>query len=181
MTKEFLKTTLAHFADIHKIDKKATGGGAGKSGGGTLLRLPQEKTELIGFLGECAVYHWLQDRFKTRNIESTWKSKNRERLCVGEGNDSLGYDFFLEYDRKKWFLEVKASLQNPLMFEMGETEVEKAKEVAVSGKGEYTIIYVSNIEEPARMKILVLPNPFSDEGKKVFGPPREKFRYSFGE
>ena len=181
LTKEFLKTTLAHFADIHKIDKKATGGGAGKSGGGTLLRLPQEKTELIGFLGECAVYHWLQDRFKTRNIESTWKSKNRERLCVGEGNDSLGYDFFLEYDRKKWFLEVKASLQNPLMFEMGETEVEKAKEVAVSGKGEYTIIYVSNIEEPARMKILVLPNPFSDEGKKVFGPPREKFRYSFGE
>lgn len=181
LPKDFLKTSLGNFADIHRIEKNKARGNGGKGRGGSVPKLPQEKTELIGFLGECAVYHWLKTRFPKKDIESSWKSKNRERLYTEAGSDSLGYDFHLEYDRKNWFLEVKASLQNPMMFEMGETEVDKAKECAVLGKGEYTVIYVSNIEDPSRMKILVLPNPLSEEGKRVFGHPKEKFRYTFGE
>lgn len=184
LPKDIFKTTLGAFADVHGSEKKtiASGsvGGSGRTGGGTLPRIPPEKTELIGFLGECAVYHWLKARFPKKDIELSWKSKNRRHLFAEDGVDSLGYDFHLEYNRKNWFLEVKASLQNPMMFEMGETEVDKAKECAISGKGEYAVIYVSDIEDPAKMRILVLPNPFSSEGKRMFGRPKEKFRYSFG-
>jgi hypothetical protein len=180
LPKSVLRMSLGHMADIHKVEKKSSGGSSGISGGGHFIRLPQEKTALIGFLGECAVYHWLMEQFPKKDIEKTWKSKNRERLYAEKGDDGLGYDFHLEYRRQNWFLEVKASLQNPMTFEMGESEVDKAKECAVSGKGEYMVIYVSNLEEPSKMKILVLPNPFSDEGRKLFGRPKEKFRYSFG-
>jgi len=181
LPKDLLKTSLGNYADIHKIEKKPTSGRPGKGGGGSTPKVPSEKADLIGFMGECAVYHWLKTRFPKKDIESSWKSKNREHLYAEAGSDSLGYDYHLEYDRRNWFLEVKASLQNPMVFEMGETEVDKAKECAILGKSEYSIIYVSNIEDPSKMKILVLPNPFSEEGKKVFGRPREKFRYSFGE
>jgi hypothetical protein len=181
LPKDLLKTSLGNYADIHKIEKKPNSDRPGKGGGGSAPKVPSEKADLIGFMGECAVYHWLTTRFPKKDIESSWKSKNREHLYAEAGSDSLGYDYHLEYDRRNWFLEVKASLQNPMVFEMGETEVDKAKECAILGKSEYSIIYVSNIEDPSKMKILVLPNPFSEEGKKVFGRPREKFRYSFGE
>ena len=185
LPKEFLKTPLGSYADVHKVEGGAPGGSPNKDKGkqgdkrGAPAKLPQEKTELIGFLGECAVYHWLQKLFPKKDIESTWKSENRKRLFADNGNDLLGYDFCLEYDRKTWLIEVKASMQNPMTFEMGETEVVMAKEVVVSGKAKYVIAYVCNLEDPVNMRICVLPNPFSEEGRAAFGKPKEKFRYSF--
>lgn len=64
-------------------------------------------------------------------------------------------------------------------FEMGETEVEQAKMTANKAREKYRIIYVCNVTDPKEMEISVLPNPFSEEGKKVFFRPKEKFRYSF--
>lgn len=183
LPKQINKISLGNLADIKRAEnpsrKSAGDRKKQKAGSGVGRRLPQEKTELIGFLGECAVFHWLSKRFPKKNIELAWVSKNRERLFCDEGDNSLGYDFELMYKNQKWFLEVKASLQDPMEFEMGETEVEKAKDSVNKTGSEYRIIYVSNVEDPQLMEISVLPNPFSEEGKKVFSRPKEKFRYSW--
>lgn len=176
--------TLGRIAEMEEYSgKKFKKPSSRKSGKytktGGVKRLPPEKTELIGFLGECEVFHWLVKRFPKKDIEKSWVSTNRQRLFCEEGNDSLGYDFRLDYKRQRWFLEVKSSLQDPMEFAMGETEVEKAKTCATKAGDEYRIIYVSDVEDPQRIEISILPNPFSEEGKLVFSRPREKFRYRF--
>lgn len=141
--------------------------------------LPTQKKELIGFIGECVVYHWLKRRFPSKDIDQAWVSSNREKMLLGKGNDSLGYDFEVRYLNKKWHLEVKASVGDPLEFELGETEVRKARDCAGSKSDEYYIIYVSNLSTPSAAKIEQLPNPMSDTNKNNYRLMGEGLKYRF--
>jgi hypothetical protein len=128
---------------------------------------------------ECAVHHWLKQQFPRKNIDAAWVSGNRSRLLPGDGDDSLGYDFKLRYDDRWWYLEVKAHMGDPREFDLGETEVRKARDCARRKTEEYRILYVSNVEDPAVLHIEVLPNPLSDVHHDHFRVMGEGLRYRF--
>ncbi|MBE3640520.1 sacsin N-terminal ATP-binding-like domain-containing protein [Mangrovicoccus algicola] len=143
-------------------------------------RMPQEKKDMIGRLGELVVYHWLKDRFRTQDIDKAWVSKNATLQIGAVASDSLGYDFEVEYDRKTWLIEVKASQGDSCRFEMGETEVRAAREAAKPrSKKRYVIAYVADPATPLSTRIEILPNPMSEEADGVLDLLGEGVRFGF--
>jgi hypothetical protein len=143
-------------------------------------RLPEEKTDLIGRLGELTVYHWLRRTLPNQDIDASWLSENGESITGRKGRDGLGYDFEVSYRNQIWRIEVKASLNDPQSFEMGETEVAAARMAARSRSGvQYKIAYISHVSEPTKTTIEMIPNPMSDEGARVLELRGEGIRYSF--
>jgi hypothetical protein len=141
---------------------------------------PSEKTDLIGRLGEFAVYYWLKKALPHQDIERAWVSRNRRFLLGGEGNDGLGYDFAIGYRNQKWLIEVKASLDDPQSFEMGETEVRAARTAARNRSGtRYVIAYVRFAATPSLTAVEMLPNPMTEEGEAVLGIVGQGIRYEF--
>lgn len=143
-------------------------------------RVPEEKTELIGRLGEVTIYHWLKKILPNQDIDAAWRSENGELITGRKGRDGLGYDFEVSYRNQIWQIEVKASLDDPQSFEMGETEVAAARAAARPRSGvQYKIAYVSYVSEPARAMIEMLPNPMSEDGARVLELRGEGIRYGF--
>lgn len=143
-------------------------------------RVPEEKTELIGRLGELIVYHWLRGILPGQDIDAAWVSENGTLVTGREGNDGLGYDFEVSYRQQVWQIEVKASGDDPQAFEVGETEVRAGRQAARSRSGvQYKIAYVSFVTDPSRTQIEMLPNPMSEEGSRVLGLLGEGIRYGF--
>lgn len=172
----------ADLATVHRGEGPA-GGAGGRSGSqkkGRRLRVPEEKTELIGRLGEMIVYHWLQRILTKQDIDAAWVSENGALITGREGNDGLGFDFEVSYRNQIWQIEVKASVDDPRTFEVGETEVRAARLAARPRSGvQYKIAYVSHVAEPAQTNIEMLPNPMTDEGAHVLELRGEGIRYSF--
>lgn len=144
------------------------------------VRIPAEKTEFIGRIGEIVVYTWLKNILKGQDIDAAWKSENGKFIIGGNGNDGLGYDFEVSFNKQTWRIEVKASLNDPRNFELGETEVRAAREAAKARSGvQYKIAYVSNVSSPTETRIEMLPNPLSDEGASCLDLLGEGIRYGF--
>lgn len=180
LTHELKSLGLANTSPVQRPpERSGKGGSVGNSGSGRTKRIHPDKTELIGFLGECAVYHWLKTRFPRQDIDSAWVSKNRSRLLLGDGRDDLGYDFVVRLRNQPWLLEVKAHLDDPLMFELGETELKAAHDAALRRSGEYRVIYLSNLRDISRMRIEILPNPLSADGETRFERGEQGVRYAF--
>ena len=183
LSRSVTKVTLANMANLRQLSGEDPGpkphsqGGKGGSGGNR--NIPQEKTDLIGFLGECAVYYWLTKLLPRQDIDSAWMSRYRERLLPGAGDDSLGHDFKIMYHSQSLYLEVKSSLGDPQEFELGETEVRRARDCATTRGTKYRIVYVSNVHDSRAMKLDVLPNPLSDEGRLLFRIGGQGIRYKF--
>lgn len=141
---------------------------------------PSQKTDLIGRLGELAVYHWLKARYPLQNIDAAWVSRNGEPFTGRDGSDSLGFDFEMTYQKQRFQIEVKASLADSMSFEMGETEVHAARIAARARSGlKYVIAYVSHVGVPASTRVEILPNPLSEEGEGVLALQGEGLRYRF--
>ena len=151
-----------------------------EKGLGRLPRIPPEKTEFIGRLGEIIVYSWLKTILKGQDIDAAWKSGNGGFITGRDGNDGLGYDFEVSYRKQTWRIEVKASLNDPQAFELGETEVAAAREAAKDRNGfQYKIAYVSYVADSSETCIEILPNPMTDDGASVLRLRGEGIRYSF--
>jgi hypothetical protein len=148
-------------------------------GGGSFRRLHPDKADLIGFIGECAVYNWLKRRFPEKDIDAGWVSGMRSRVLPGEGDDGLGYDFKLSFRRKDWHIEVKAHVGDPCEIELGETEVATASECAGRKNREYLIAYVTHVEDPASLQIAQLPNPLDPSNHGRYHLVGEGLRYRF--
>lgn len=143
-------------------------------------RMPQEKKDMIGRLGELVVYHWLKNWLRTQDIDKAWVSKNATLQIGASASDSLGYDFEVEYHRKTWLIEVKASQGDSCRFEMGETEVRAAREAAKPrSKKRYIIAYVADPATPSATRIDFLPNPMSEEADGVLDLLGEGVRFGF--
>ena len=156
--------------------------GSGKNGSShnSVSRMPEEKAELIGQLGECAVYHWLRKILPKQDINAAWQSTNGTQITGRNGDDGLGYDFIVSYNNQKWQIEVKASLSDPQSFSMGETEVRAARDAARNRSGvQYRIAYVSNLSDTNATDIEMLPNPMTEEGGRVFQLRGQGIRYGF--
>ena len=72
-----------------------------------------------------------------------------------------------------------AHLDDPLTFELGETELRTAHDAARRRSGEYRVVYVSNVRDTSAMRIEVLPNPLSTEGESLFAKGEQGVRYAF--
>lgn len=158
--------------DRRVVDRK------GSSRGGK-PRIDPKKTYLIGFIGEYAVYSWLRQKYPRKNIDAAWVSEYREHVLPEKGHDNLGYDFEIREKGRKVYLEVKAHQNDPMDFELGETEILFARECAKGNKGVFRIVYLSNIQDTASMRIKLLPNPLGEEGRGFYRKLDEGLRYKF--
>ena len=150
----------------------------GGGGVGSRKHLTSQQSDLVGFLGELAVYQWLKKSLPGQKIDKAWVSKNRENLLAGSGNDNLGYDFEVLFQRRKVFLEVKAHLGDPRTFELGETQVIRAQECARQRR-DFKIAYVSSLANTGNLRIEILPNPFTREGQSIYRLDGQGLRYRF--
>ncbi len=161
------------------------GGGGSKGGSGSgrkgrsSRRMDERAAGLVGFLGECVVYHWLRRCYPDLSIDQAWRSGLREHLLPGSGDDGLGYDFELRLPHQTVFIEVKAHMGDPGEFELGETEVRKARDCVRSESEVYRVIYVSNVSDPEVLRIDVLPNPLEGRTDGVFRMVGEGLRFRF--
>ena len=63
-------------AVVEQSSSNRRGRQGGNSGKGGRPRVPDEKTELIGRLGEITVYHWLRRRLHNQDVDAAWRSEN---------------------------------------------------------------------------------------------------------
>ena len=183
LTMEVLGKSLSSICDLAEVEE---GGSSTQTTGGNRprgtrsARAPPEKTEFIGRLGELVVYYWLRSVLPNQDIETAWQSENGAHITGRDGDDGLGYDFEVTYRKQSWQIEVKASLEDPQTFEMGETEVRAARRAARARSGvQYKIAYVSNVTDSKYTRIEMLPNPLTEEGGRVLQLRGEGIRYGF--
>ena len=188
LSRAFLKTPIGQAASLAAArarsgDNPGAGtqsrGSRSTSYGGHTFA-PSAKTDMIGRLGELAARRWLQTRLPKQDIDAAWKSTNAELFTGRVGRDGLGYDFEISWQRQTWQIEVKASLNDPRNFELGETEVRAGRIAARTRSGlQYWIAYVSNLAVPAQAQVEMIPNPLSEAGEAVLELVGEGLRYSF--
>ena len=190
LPKSLLRTPIGRAAELapalQAVTGLAGGGGASPSGGFRFpaarapFFAPSAKTDMIGRMGEMVVWRWLQAQLPKQDIDGAWKSTNAEFFTNHAGNDSLGYDFEISWRGQTWRLEVKASLNDPMMFQLGETEVRAARAAARTRSGlQYRIVYVSNVSNTAQTRVELLPNPLAEQGEAVLHLVGEGLRYTF--
>lgn len=156
------------------------GGGGFSAGGGAYIATPQLKTDMIGRLGEIAVYHWLRARLPDQDIDAAWISSNGTPFTNRPGKDGCGFDFEVSFRGQRWQIEVKTSLNDPCAFQLGETEVRAGRAAARARSGvKYWIAYVSNIGTPNQARVEMLPNPMGEDGEAVLNLLGEGLRYGF--
>ncbi|MGW6891050.1 sacsin N-terminal ATP-binding-like domain-containing protein [Streptomyces chartreusis] len=149
-------------------------GGAGR-GEGRVLSTAQR--EAIGYAGEWLAYQWLCRHYPAAN-ETSWVSTNRRKFFPGlPGDDGLGYDFRVSSGRHPLLFEVKASQGEGGQIELGETEVRAAQRHA--GSNRWRILVVTSALEPARLRVLMLPNPFSSRGRDLYREEGGALRFSY--
>ena len=155
------------------------GGGEGGGGGSRdpMAGLSDEQRQALGFAGEWLAYQWLTRLYPEAN-ESSWVSTNRRRVFAGDpGNDSLGFDFQVERARGPIMFEVKASRDDPGMFTLTDSEIREARRHARDGR--WRLLIVPFVSDPARCRVLRLPNPFEARAEGLFRADGEGIRYRY--
>jgi hypothetical protein len=145
--------------------------------GSTGQRLSDEQREAIGFAGEWIAYQWLRHQYPTMTPEC-WASSYRTCVFPGDpGDDGLGYDFRVPTQDAPLCFEVKASTGNAQEFELTESEIREAQQQAATG--DWRVIIVSHVLDDALRSILVLPNPFSAEGRRCYRTINRRLRLRY--
>ena len=157
---------------------RPSGGSSGSQGevGPTPVprRPPLELRDLAGIVGEIHAYRFLRVEFGRDVVtRDAWVSENRLKvlpLVEGEPNDtsdSHGFDFRFRQRRKKWHVEVKATIADNPQFELGISEIKAANRLARERGGRWRILRVRNVlsEQP---EFDWLPNPFEEGFRKHF-------------
>lgn len=125
-----------------------------------------EKSQSIGRLGEIRASRWIESKFGLAR-EETWRSGFRNDIIGdGKGDDTLGYDFEVVHDDITYLIEVKATTGNDTSFELPQSEIRRALNLAPHER--YTILFISNVLDSHLHQFHWLPNPF--------GPDRQAFR-----
>jgi hypothetical protein len=153
----------------------------GPSGGRNTVakgRVPKEKLETIGLIGELVAWAWLTQHFGEENV--LWRSTNRAfKFQDGDpGDDNCGFDFEVLHGRSRLYYEVKASTLDPREFELSEAEVRFA--LSKAGKGTtYRVLYIGNVNSPRTRVIMPLPNPLATRSRKQYRALESGIKYAF--
>ena len=148
----------------HQDERDRGRGGSGAGGSGR--QLPEAKRRLIGFIGELIAFEWLKLHFGNDVVtEDCWVSRNRERVCPGEGDDSKGHDFAVLTKNTEWHFEVKTTSGTDRFIELGVTEIADAERCRTDRTPRYRILFIENALDPQAATPHMLPNPRSAGGK----------------
>jgi hypothetical protein len=151
-----------------------TDGSSGRSSSGSGGKRGRQKPsdelkQAMGFASEFLVSRYLAEKHKRLYTDACWVSSNRGLIHVGDpGDDQRGYDFEVRLVEGDWRYEVKSSLDDACEFEFTQNEMRVAAEYAADGKHKYRILYVPFVFEPAKWRVMELPNPMSAVGRKLF-------------
>lgn len=182
LSKKLLNRPIGTFSNLAPAPDttRTERGGYQRGRGGTYVGVPQEKKDMIGRLGELTVYHWLKARQPGQDIDRCWVSGNAAVFTGREGADGLGYDFCIPFNKQTWYIEVKASIDDPCQFELGETEVRWARDVARSRAAvRYVIAYVANVGQTGNSTIDILPNPLGPDADGLLSIAGDTIRFRF--
>jgi len=147
----------------------STGGIGGNERRKRPERLSEDAKSAMGFASEFLASRFLAVKHRDRYGDSCWVSRNREHAATdGYGNDAEGFDFRIRTSDVEWRYEVKSSLEEGFEFEFTRNEFRVAAECAADGTRKYRILYVPFVFDPSRWRVMELPNPMSDVGKKLF-------------
>jgi hypothetical protein len=147
-------------------------------GGGTTRTAPApEALKMIGLAGEIVAGEWLHHHYGIPPQDS-WVSGYRNlELGDGQGDDGLGYDFRIISGERTRLFEVKATIDDRFEFILGETEVRRAQNLQPDE--EYLIIFIVNVLDTTRRRIIPLPNPLAPGGLRRYRVAGRSIRLQF--
>eukprot|EP00456_Euglypha_rotunda_P077237 TRINITY_DN7282_c0_g1_i1.p2 TRINITY_DN7282_c0_g1~~TRINITY_DN7282_c0_g1_i1.p2 ORF type:complete len:374 (-),score=57.70 TRINITY_DN7282_c0_g1_i1:2212-3294(-) len=181
---EWLNRSRKRFslAEMPKYEPSRPGGGGLGGSRRRKDRISEGTKEAMGFASEYFASRFLAEKHKKRYDDSCWVSKNREEMLTdGEGFDGFGFDFRVRTVETEWRYEVKSSLDDNFEFEFTQNEMRVAAECASDGSRKYRILYVPYVFDLQRWRIMELPNPMSEQGRRLFraiGAGSTRFRFS---
>ena len=150
------------------------GGGRRRAGKSSHRRPSADLRELVGVVGEMHAYRFLCAKFGSDVVtRDSWVSEIRLKilpLVEGEPDntsDSHGFDFRFIHRRRKWHVEVKATMGDDPQFDLGISEINTATRLARARGGLWRILRVRNAlsDQP---EFDWLPNPFEEGSSKLF-------------
>ena len=172
---EAFKDLSGKTARLSDAEKPSPSGGSGGGTGGKAKRLPDsglsdEQKKAVGLIGELYAREWIKRHYREKHglnlDDACWVSGYRNAtLGSKSGDDRLGYDFIVRRKSVTHYYEVKASIGDSHVFEMGPTEIAAAHKFRSGKEHKYGVIYVANATDSKRINISLLPNPFSREGE----------------
>ncbi|MFN3302150.1 MAG: sacsin N-terminal ATP-binding-like domain-containing protein [Roseateles sp.] len=170
---EWLTRSRRRFKLVEQAQPDGRGGGGGGGGRGGQGRrnegLPDDVRRAMGFASEYLASCYLRDKHKERYDPKCWVSSNRGKLEIDwDGDDDLGYDFKVLTADTEWRYEVKSNLGDAFEFEFTHNEMRKAAECASDVSRKYRILYVPFVFQPDRWRVMELPNPMSEQGRRMF-------------
>jgi hypothetical protein len=177
ITEAFLRSSKG-LSKLAEVKLRRTGARGSTGGGARSARRPTEPQRVaIGFVGELLAFEWLKHHYPNVTPEN-WRSMYRNYVFGGtSGDDGLGFDFEIFLAKGKRLFEVKTSSTDRLEIELGETEVATAQRY--SRGNQYRILFMENALDSASRSIHVLPNPFSEAGRKLYRLVGTGLRYQF--
>lgn len=164
--------TTARLAELPQV----TPSSGARAGGGARrvvrpTRLSDQQTAAIGLVGETIAYEWLRDRYSHVCSPSAWKSSYSETIGQPAGDDTLGYDFEIALRTVTIYFEVKATAGTTTSFELGESEVGKARDSTRSHRFDYRILFLTEALDAERRQLFLLPNPMDPANQDLFRFP----------
>jgi len=178
----WLKRSRSRF-NLAEQAEQGRGGGTGGKGG--KRRQPERVSENVksamGFASEYLASRFLSEKHKGRYDDRCWVSENRGLLEIDwEGDDRLGFDFRVQTVETEWRYEVKSNLDDAFEFEFTQNEMRSAAECTADLSRRYRILYVPFVFYPSRWRVMELPNPVSERGRRLFkaiGAAATRFRF----
>jgi Domain of unknown function (DUF3883) len=141
---------------------------------GGVVRAPSlsdHQTKAIGLVGETVAYEWLRHRYPEACTPSSWRSSYCETIGQPAGDDTLGYDFEIALKTVTIFFEVKATSGTDTIFELGESEVGKARDCTRSDRFDYRIVFITEVLDADTRQLFLLPNPMDPTNRDRFRFP----------
>ena len=165
LTRSRKRFTLAEMAQVAARSDGSSGG----SGGRRRERLSDDTKTAMGLASEYLAGRFLAAKHRERYDETSWVSRYRGELATdGAGDDALGFDFRVRTLEVEWRYEVKSSLEYSCEFEFTANEMRVAAECASDTTRRYRILYVPFVFDPTRWRVMELPNPMTEAGRKLF-------------
>ena len=150
-------------------------GGGGRRAGRISHRRPSaDLRDLVGVVGEMHAYRFLRAKFGSDIVtRDAWVSEIRLKVLppvegeLDNTSDSHGFDFQFIHRRRKWHVEVKATMGDDPQFDLGISEINTATRLARVRGGLWRILRVRNTlsDQP---EFDWLPNPFEEDSSRLF-------------
>jgi hypothetical protein len=174
---DFVQGRRPRFAAPYPPSAVRTRSGFYAGTGGNDAGMSPSQRDAIGFIGEWFAFQWLLAHHRGAD-SSSWVSTNRRHVFPGPGgNDGLGFDFSIGSGNSPLMYEVKATQGGGGLIELGESEVRAAQRFA--GSERWRILTVTSVLDSANRAVVMLPNPFSAQGRERYRQDGGAFRFTY--